>query len=389
MSDMSQPSDHRVVVNAGNGAVVRNRSLIAVVGTADHPLVSLAAEGLTGDAGARVHAIVDRDAQTPPFAIARIVDDAVQLFVRGTASVTVGGLTLRHDGANPFVAQTVRVPENGRIAVRLDDSGPPMMWTSLGLGVVSGGGAELSVAVGAAISGDDIPEDSTAELRPDPPSVAPPPPGLAEPHEPARVISFGNQGSPAGVGSGADAAPPEMPVEEIHRPAPAGVGPVQVRGLRCQRDHLVHPSARLCPLCGDNMQNNSVIVNPDGSVGVLGPRPPLGVLILPDGRSFQLNRTTVIGRQPDLDAAVRAGEADGLMFDEPTVSRAHARVVLDDWDVSLVDLGSANGTSVAASGHAPQRLQSNQPIALVGGTYIYFGSIQIVFQPTSAAPHSR
>ncbi len=388
-------SDHTsaasTVVNAvgasGTGAVIRHEATIAVVAQPDHPLVAAASMGFATDPMTEIRAVVDRGGDVPAFAIARILDEGVQLFVRGGASVSVGGLTLRHDGSNPFVSQMVRVPDNGRVAVRLDDAGPPLAWTQLGDGIVVGGGAEMQITVSASggvdptapinapVSADNI---ATPDVAAPNISAAPSPPGGDEPKPPAQLISF-------------EADQAAAPAADVHQAAPDPHAPdhaVQVHGLRCQRGHLVHPSARLCPLCGDNMQNNSVIVNADGTIGVLGPRPPLGVLILPDGRSFQLNRTTVIGRQPDLDDAVRSGEADALLFDEPTVSRAHARIVLEDWNVSLVDLGSANGTAVAASGSAPVRLNPNQPTALQGGTYIYFGSIQIVFQPTSAAPQA-
>lgn len=385
MSDQPSASpDASTTVSAagasGAGAVIRRGATIGVVAQPDHPLVAAAAHGLSDDPMTEIRAVVDRGGDIPAFAIARVLDEGVQLFVRGGAAVAVGGLTLRHDGSNPFVSQMVRMPDNGRIAVRLDDAGPPLAWTDLGEGVVLGGGAEMVLA-GTQPGGIDptrpIAAPNAAEIQRPAPAVAPRPPGSDAPKPPAKVISFESD-QPAAAATPAAGANEPAPGPEI----------VQVRGLRCQRGHLVHPSARLCPLCGDNMQNNSVIVNSDGTVGVLGPRPPLGVLILPDGRSFQLNRTTVIGRQPDLDDEVRAGLADGLLFDEPTVSRAHARVVLDDWSVSLVDLGSANGTAVAASGNAPTRLNANQSVALQGGTYIYFGSIQIVFQPTSAAPPS-
>lgn len=383
MSD--QPFAASTVVNAvgpsGAGAVVRHGSTIAVVAHPDHPLVAAAATGFSADPMTEIRAFVDRGGEVPAFAIARVLDDGVQLFVRGGAAVSIGGLTLRHDGSNPFVSQMVRVPDNGRVAVRLDDAGPPLAWSQLVEGIVMGGGAEMVLA-GSESGGVDPTAPMDAPVAPV--ASAPAPPGAAEPKAPARVISFEADQPAAQTPAPAPVPAPES-AAAIQQP---GTDAVQVRGLRCQRDHLVHPSARLCPLCGDNMQNNSVIVNADGSIGVLGPRPPLGVLILPDGRSFQLNRTTVIGRQPDLDDEVREGRADGLLFDEPTISRAHARVVLDDWNVSLVDLGSANGTAVAASGNAPTRLIANQPTALQGGTYIYFGSIQIVFQPTSAAPQT-
>ena len=83
-----------------------------------------------------------------------------------------------------------------------------------------------------------------------------------------------------------------------------------------------------------------------------GPRPPLGVLVLDDGSVFSLDIDYIIGRDPSQDPDVSAGSARPLRFDDPegVLSRAHARVVLDDWTVQLVDLGSANGTGVWGPG---------------------------------------
>lgn len=160
--------------------------------------------------------------------------------------------------------------------------------------------------------------------------------------------------------------------------------PMLVRGLMCQRDHLVHPDARMCPLCGDNMQNRSILVSADGSVGELGPRPPLGVVILPDGRSYQLERTTIIGRAPEMYPEVQAGTADAIRLEDSELSRAHVRFVLNDWDVAVEDLASTNGTWIG-TGPGARQLQANRAVSLNSGVDIFAGTSVINYQPTSAA----
>lgn len=167
--------------------------------------------------------------------------------------------------------------------------------------------------------------------------------------------------------------------------APGGREPVRVRGLLCQRGHLVHPEARMCPLCGDNMQNRSILVSDDGVVGELGPRPPLGVVILPDGTSYQLERNTVIGRAPETHPEVQAGLADAICVDDSELSRAHLRFVLHEWNVSVEDLSSTNGTRVG-TGPSARELIPAELHRLQLGVDISAGTSVINYQPTSAAP---
>ena len=70
------------------------------------------------------------------------------------------------------------------------------------------------------------------------------------------------------------------------------------------------------------------------------------MLILADGSVCQLDADYVIGREPTLDSAVADGRARPLrlMGASGVVSRIHARVELDGWQVFITDLNSANGT---------------------------------------------
>jgi pSer/pThr/pTyr-binding forkhead associated (FHA) protein len=107
-----------------------------------------------------------------------------------------------------------------------------------------------------------------------------------------------------------------------------------------------------------------------------GPRPPLGVLVLDDGATFRLDTPYVVGREPERDGDVASGRARALRIDDPdgVVSRVHARVELDGWDVVLVDLGSSNGTHVCEQGTEDWiRIPPRTPVPIRPGTRVLFG----------------
>ena len=113
--------------------------------------------------------------------------------------------------------------------------------------------------------------------------------------------------------------------------------PVQVIGVYCKKEHFNDPKVAYCTVCGIAMAQTT-------RLPVLGVRPPLGVLVLDDGTMFPLERDHVLGRTPEEDEAVAAGLASGLALLDPLVSRVHARIVLEGWQVSVVDESSTNGT---------------------------------------------
>jgi FHA domain len=144
---------------------------------------------------------------------------------------------------------------------------------------------------------------------------------------------------------------------------------VQVEGIYCKNGHFNDPEARSCAVCGVSMDQLA-------KVRQQGNRPPLGVLILGDGSVCQLDADYVIGREPTLDSAVAAGRARPLRLvgASGVVSRMHARVELDGWQVFLTDLNSANGTQILLPGERnPKSLQPGIRTALVAGAQIRLG----------------
>ncbi|KAA1418703.1 FHA domain-containing protein [Nocardioides humilatus] len=143
----------------------------------------------------------------------------------------------------------------------------------------------------------------------------------------------------------------------------------EVRGVYCKNRHFNDPRQLFCAICGINMvQQTPVLVN--------GVRPPLGVVVLDDGSVFQLDTPYLLGRDPNADERVQAGDFRGLpIIDQSNqVSRVHARLELRGWDVVLIDNSSTNGTFI----HVPktpdwQRLPSGAEHVLVQGTRIRIG----------------
>jgi DNA-binding winged helix-turn-helix (wHTH) protein len=92
-------------------------------------------------------------------------------------------------------------------------------------------------------------------------------------------------------------------------------------------------------------------------------RPPTGpqmVLLLPDGRRVALAAgINVVGRDRDADVRI----------DDSSVSRRHARIVVDGDNVALEDLESKNGTRVGG-------VPVSQVVRLTSGDVVVFGGIE-------------
>jgi DNA-binding winged helix-turn-helix (wHTH) protein len=86
-------------------------------------------------------------------------------------------------------------------------------------------------------------------------------------------------------------------------------------------------------------------------------------LILKNGRIELTEGENIVGRDPRAQAWI----------DLPSVSRRHARIVIDGGEARLEDLGSKNGTSVRG-----QRIDS--PVLLQDHDPIIFGAIQATFR---------
>jgi len=148
----------------------------------------------------------------------------------------------------------------------------------------------------------------------------------------------------------------------------AAAGAPIVLGVYCKNGHFGDPNARSCVVCGVSRGRRGPAPQP-------GPRPPLGALVLDDDSAVELSIDCVVGREPALDPSVAAGEAHPLAIADAAVSRVHARVHLDGWQVLLIDLGSVNGTRIRLPGkRSEQALEPNVPVPLQSGTRVFVGT---------------
>ena len=174
------------------------------------------------------------------------------------------------------------------------------------------------------------------------------------------------------------AAPPApVAVAVAVEPEPdAPAAEAMVRGILCSRGHFNPPDARFCERCGISTvhQTHNVIT---------GARPPLGVLVVDDGSVHSLITDYVIGRDPESADDVRAGRASALLLEDPelSLSRVHARLVLDGWEVRVEDAGSANGTFLADAGSQEwRRLEAELPTTITPGVRLRMGSRVLTFE---------
>jgi pSer/pThr/pTyr-binding forkhead associated (FHA) protein len=124
-------------------------------------------------------------------------------------------------------------------------------------------------------------------------------------------------------------------------------------------------------------------MNQSSVLMVEGPRPALGVLVFHDGYRLILDRSVVVGRTAEADIGKSNRAVIGVSLGDyaPFLSIKHATLSLEEWDVTIVDHGSTNGTSLYdAAHHRWHRLAPNRPYVLTPGTNIAFGRYVGMFQ---------
>ena len=210
----------------------------------------------------------------------------------------------------------------------------------------------------------------------------PPPPGAAPPQLRPPKVSEQIHGSrmhearraPLPI-AGVKAAPPRPGT-----PAPEAPSHVLVKGFRCSRNHHNDPRVSFCSVCGIRMdQRTGVLID--------GRRPPLGLLVLDIGSTFVLDDNYLLGRNPEVDPAVIQSRLRPIRLDDDsgTLSRVHAEIRLQGWDVLLIDRGSANGTHIAAAGQSGwSRLAPGTPVVLSPGTHVRTGRRTFTFESAHA-----
>lgn len=217
---------------------------------------------------------------------------------------------------------------------------------------------------------------------------APPPtPGASPPTAPSGLISSvptGAYGPPIApmTERQADPAAPPVPVDDytiaaadhrrmVHDLGPPVVDPPasSVQAVLCVGGHPNPPNAPQCRTCDGEI--------PDRTVRDV-PRPTLGRLRLSSGQVIELDRSQLLGRRPVVSEETSRSELPGLVAipdPEQSLSRVHAEVRLQGWDVYVMDCGSRNGTLVEIPGHEPVNLRAGEPCLIVPGTRVSLSDV--------------
>jgi hypothetical protein len=153
----------------------------------------------------------------------------------------------------------------------------------------------------------------------------------------------------------------------------------KAQGHMCARGHLNDPRSHFCVLCGIRMNERTGVL-------VVGNRPPLGLLVFDDGSTYTVDAEYLVGRMPEADQRVRSGVLRAIIIEDRSgsVSRVHAEVRLNGWDVMLVDSGSRNGTYLSAPGEPGWTpLPPHQSRRMVSGTKVRLGARTFTFESPS------
>ncbi|WP_232535262.1 FHA domain-containing protein [Nocardia terpenica] len=298
---------------------------------------------------------------------------AVAVFLHGAVTaVLVGDRGTEYirgvDAA--FTVDRVLEPPAVALAVFADDDHgriPPL--PERGIGSLSEG---VAPATGAIVWFDGTRDRN----RPRPnPGAHRRPDDISEPPYPAPT----DQIPDARRGASAASADPEFE-RRLEETAKATTVLVKVRGFKCARAHPSDPRSAFCTVCGmpvDQTQPAAEVV-----------RPPLGMLVLDDGATHLLATDVVIGREPENSDAAQRGLIP-IRIDDSSggMSRAHAEIRLVNWDVTVVDRGSTNGTRARQPGyHDWIRLQPNHPVVLAHGSELMLGNRVLRYEPASPPP---
>jgi FHA domain len=154
-----------------------------------------------------------------------------------------------------------------------------------------------------------------------------------------------------------------------------------VSAARCPRGHANPTHVAVCRQCGDLL---------DDTVAAESIRqPPLAVLDLGTGRTMPIDRSLVLGRQPELDAAQAPERARAVVVsDDTSVSRTHLRIDVEDWTLTVTDCGSRSGTAIVTRpGEEPRVLEPWMPHELPIGARLFLGGPTSVVIRDVASEH--
>lgn len=178
----------------------------------------------------------------------------------------------------------------------------------------------------------------------------------------SSIFTTAASGSPADAGN----EPERLPNDH----QPAGEGRLQVEAAFCGKGHPNRPGSALCS-CGADVDQA------EAAWRVIE-QPVLAILTsLQDGSSYPVGGDLALGKEPPSNET-----RTGLSFAGSLVSRHHADVIVESWNLHLVDRGSTNGTFVILPGtDEPHRLMPDEKEVLDIGSTIQIGEVFLRVDP--------
>lgn len=151
-----------------------------------------------------------------------------------------------------------------------------------------------------------------------------------------------------------------------------------IMAVLCVQQHSNPPESISCRVCGDQIppQNPRLVT-----------RPSLATLRGPDGVVAELDAAVVIGRAPNGDRST--AENPSLMTvlsPGHDISRTHAQVEAEGWEIVVTDLHSTNGTAVVLGGPdiVRRRLAPGESMVVPVGSILELGDgVSINVDPAS------
>lgn len=305
------------------------------------------------------------------------------------------------DDAGGRAPELPEAPGIGRLVDGVAQAGGAILWTGGGWSAAgSGPGRETAAAPPVPTARiEQGPRAHAPTERDIPPAAVPAAPAVPAREAPAAVDSAEADTRTAAAtsmmdsvdeqnaarprpGTGTNPAPrpdPELQ-RRLEATAKATALTVKVLGFKCARAHPSDPRSAFCTVCGMPVDQTQALIE------VV--RPPLGMLVLDDGMTYMLAADAVLGRDPEHSEAAQQGLVP-LKVDDASggMSRAHAEIRLVNWDVTVLDRGSTNGTRTRLPGYRDWiRLNPYQPMTLIPGSEVMLGNRVLRLEPIAPPP---
>lgn len=321
----------------------------------------------------------------------------VRLAVFGSVEVVSDHRSLPRlsaSGAGTWVERSIRqVDGELTIGVAVDDAVGP---TDLRDGVAQAGGFALTCLPGsqrvelpaqervAMGPGEPAPlSASSAERQPSELVAAPRESANAPAVEPVVQTASPSEEAPA-----VEPTPSPTAVDALAEEVLAGAsGSSDVTAYRAAPDDVtIIPDSEMRSEIDDLVGRRG-----EGTDGGLPPLPPIPgsvvsrQLVFSDGAVEAIDRTLVLGRKPSFGVGQSEIDARLVQLDCSQVSSRHLEVRSDGSGVSVVDLGSSNGSFVLTTGDGQLvRLEANTPHRVDSGMIIQIGTKRFRVESTDA-----